>query len=490
MSVTEMHCLPTKFQMIKFRETYIIYIVILLCGGLFLFWFFHNPVRSFAESVPGLDNRPPASAATSDSVIIGEHFTRLDSTYVSALTGKWPNFRGTEYDNINKDNIKLIDKWPTGGPEILWEKELGEGHAAPAIYNGRIYLLDYDERRERDVLRCFALADGTELWRRGYHVKIKRNHGMSRTIPAVNDKYVVTIGPRCQVMCNDAITGEMKWGIELVRDYKATEPLWYTGQCPFIDNNIAVLAVGGRTLLMGVDCATGQVVWQTPNPDSLKMSHSSVVPMTIAGKKMYVYHALGALCGISAEEGDKGNLLWMSKDFSSSVIAPSPVFVGNNRIFVTAGYGAGSALFTINRNGESFSVQMVQNFKPSGGMASEQQTPIYKDGYVFNIQTKDAGANRNQFICCASDNFKKILWTSNTTERFGLGPYLVADNKFFILNDEGEMTIARYSTSKFEVLDKAEVIKGNDAWGPLALADGMLILRDSKKMVCVNVRAN
>lgn len=478
------------FRMIKFREAYIIYLVILLCCGFFLYWFFHSPVKSFAESVPGLDNRPATSAFSSDSVIIGEFFTRLDSSFTSPLSGKWPNFRGADHDNVNKETIRLIDKWPATGPEILWEKELGEGHAAPAIYNGRVYLLDYDERRERDVLHCYSLTDGTELWRRGYKVKIKRNHGMSRTIPAVNDKYVVTIGPRCQVMCNDALTGEMIWGIDLVREYKAYEPLWYTGQCPVIDDNIAVLAVGGRYLLMGVDCATGKVVWQTPNPDSLKMSHSSVVPMTIAGKKMYVYNSLGGLCGISAEEGDKGKLLWMTKDFSSSVIAPSPLFAGGDRVFVTAGYGAGSGLFKINRNGESFSVQTLQIFKPAEGMASEQQTPIYKDGYVFNIQTKDAGTTRNQFICCASDNFKKILWTSSTAERFGLGPYLLADNKFFILNDEGEMTIARYSTSGFEVLDKAEVIKGNDAWGPLALADGMLILRDSKKMVCVNIRAN
>jgi outer membrane protein assembly factor BamB len=476
--------------MIKFREAYIIYIVTLLCGGLFLYWFFHSPVRSFSESLPGLDNRPSVSASSSDSVIIGEFFTRPDSTYVSSLTGKWPNFRGSDRDNINKENIKLIDKWPAGGPEILWEKELGEGHAAPAIYNGRVYLLDYDERRERDVLHCYSLKDGTELWRRGYNVKIKRNHGMSRTIPAVNEKYVVSIGPRCQVMCNDAITGEMIWGIDLVREYKAVEPLWYTGQCPVIDNNIAVLAVGGRTLLMGVDCATGKVVWQTPNPDSLKMSHSSVMPMTIAGKKMYVYNSLGGLCGISAEEGDRGKLLWLTKDFSPSVIAPSPLYVGGDRVFVTAGYGAGSALFRINKSGEIFSVQTLQVYKPSEGMASEQQTPVYKDGYVFNIQTKDAGATRNQFICCSPNNFKKILWTSSTTERFGLGPYLLADNKFFILNDEGEMTIARFSSSKFEVLDKAAVIKGNDAWGPLALADGMLILRDSKKMVCVNIRAN
>jgi outer membrane protein assembly factor BamB len=290
-------------------------------------------------------------------------------------------------------------------------------------------------------------------------------------------------------MCCDAITGELKWGIDLVRKYKAVEPLWYTGQCPLIDNNIAVLAAGGTNLLMGVDCATGKVVWQTPNPDNFKMSHSSVVPMTIGGKKMYVYNALGSLCGISAEESDKGKLLWHTKEFSSSVIAPSPLFVGKDRIFVTAGYGAGGALFRINRTGESFSAQTVQIYKPSEGMASEQQTPIYRDGCVFNIQTKDAGATRNQFICCSPDNMKKALWTSSTTERFGLGPYLVADNKFYILNDEGVMTIARYSTSRFEVLDKAAVIKGNDAWGPMALADGMLIMRDSKKMVCIDIRA-
>lgn len=475
----------------KIRIERLVLPFIILAGCcIFLFWFFYNPVREFSEMVPGLDNRPPRSASASDSVIIGEHFTRYDSTFTSSLTGKWPNFRGSEYDNVNKENIRLIDKLPADSSRILWEKELGEGHAAAAIYNGRVYLLDYDERRERDILHCYALADGKELWRRGYNIKIKRNHGMSRTIPAVNDKYVVTIGPRCQVMCNDAVTGDLLWGIDLVRDYSAVEPLWYTGQCPVIDNNVAVLAVGGKVLMMGVDCATGKVLWQTPNPDSLKMSHSSVVPMTLAGKKMYVYNALGALCGISAEDTDKGRLLWKTKDFEKSVIAPSPVFVGQSRVFVTAGYSAGSALFSINGEGSNFSVQTLQVYKPSEGMSSEQQTPIFKDGFVYNIQTKDAGPTRNQFICCAPDNFKNILWTSSASDRFGMGPYIVADGKFYILNDEGEMTIARFSTSRFEVLDKAKVIDGNDAWGPLAIADGLLILRDSKKMFCMDLRVN
>jgi outer membrane protein assembly factor BamB len=82
------------------------------------------------------------------------------------------------------------------------------------------------------------------------------------------------------------------------------------------------------------------------------------------------------------------------------------------------------------------------------------------------------------------------VYTSSKTDRFGLGPYILADNKFFILSDDGEMTIARFSTSKFEVLDKTKIIEGQDAWGPLAIADGLMLMRDAKFMLCIDLRAN
>jgi outer membrane protein assembly factor BamB len=79
--------------------------------------------------------------------------------------------------------------------------------------------------------------------------------------------------------------------------------------------------------------------------------------------------------------------------------------------------------------------------------------------------------------------------SSGKTTRFGLGPYILADNKFFILNDDGEMTIAKYSTSTFQVLDKAKILDGQDSWGPIAITGGYLLMRDSKTMVCLDVRA-
>lgn len=471
----------------KRSNRYIIAIVASFAVIAFLFWFLKNPTNDFKVNLPGQDNRPAKGSDTTEVIKIGELFTQYENSTTS-LTGKWPHFRGADYDNINKESISLIDKWEKNGPKIIWKIDLGEGHAAPAIYNGKVYLLDYNEAKKADGLRCFSLETGKELWKRSYKVHVKRNHGMSRTIPAVTDKYVVTIGPRCQVMCANPQTGDLIWGIDLVKEYKTEVPFWYTGQCPMIDNDIAVIAPGGTSLLIGVDCATGKVVWQTPNPDKWKMSHSSVMPMTFGGKKMYLYAAVGGICGVSAEGSDIGRILWKTTQFAPNVVAPSPLVLDNGKILITAGYGAGAMLFQLIKSGDGFEVKVIQKYKPIEGLASEQQTPIYMNGHIYCIQPKDAGGTRNQFVCTTTSDTKKILWTSGKTDRFGLGPYVFADGKFFILNDDGALAIAKASPSGWVLLDKANVIEGQDSWGPIAIADGYLLMRTSKQMVCIDIR--
>jgi outer membrane protein assembly factor BamB len=468
-------------------EISVLVFVILVCITAFTLWFIHDPVSELTMSVPGLDNRPPKDESAEELVIIGEKFIEYGD-YASELTGKWTQFRGADFDNVVKDKTPLIDNWGESGPKILWEVLLGEGHAAPVIWNGRAYILDYDENKKADALRCFALESGEQIWKRSYEVQVKRNHGMSRTIPSINEKYIVTIGPRGHVMCSDPQTGDFLWGIDLVKQYKTEIPFWYTGQCPFIDGDVAIIAPGGTSMIIGVDCATGEVVWETPNPNGWKMSHSSVMPMAFEGKKMYVYAAIGGLCGVSAESGDAGKILWETNEFSPSVVAPSPVVFDDGRIYITAGYGAGAALFQLKPAGNGFSVETLQNYKPREGMASEQQTPLVYQGRMYGVLPKDAGNNRNQFVCCDPSDCRKYLWTSGKTHRFGLGPYIIADEKLFILDDDGTLTIAKITNSGLNILDQARVIEGQDAWGPIAIADGYLLMRDSKKMVCLDMR--
>ena len=120
-------------------------------------------------------------------------------------------------------------------------------------------------------------------------------------------------------------------------------------------------------------------------------------------------------------------------------------------------------------------------------MACEQQTPLYHNGYFYSIQPKDAGELRQQFVCYHPDDCTKLIWSSGSQNRYGLGPFIIADNKFYILNDDGTLTMAQVSTKEFKLLDQAKILDGHDAWGPFAILGTRMLLRDSKTLVCINI---
>lgn len=450
-------------------------------------WIGKDPTQNFTESVPGLDNRG-AGFGADEEVIIGELFENFGAEYMP-LSETWPRFRGEHFDNISRSTIPLKDRFPTTGPEIIWSAELGEGHSGAAIWKGLVYILDYDEDGRADQLRTFSLATGKELWRRGYNVAIKRNHGMSRTVPAITEEYILTIGPRCHVMCLNRENGDFLWGIDVEKDFESEVPLWYTGQCPLIDNGIAVIATGGKALMIGVDMATGEKVWETPNPNGYKMSHSSVIPYTYGGRNIYVYSAIGAIFGVAADGPDAGTLLWEVPQWNKSVVAPSPICMPDGKIFITAGYGAGSMMIQLRANNGTLTPEIVTEYAPREGLSSEQQTPLLWNGHLFGIMPKDGGTLRNQMVCVHPSDPKKIIWSSGADKRFGLGPFLVADNKMYLWNDDGKLFILQPSVSGYQELDMAQVIPdGHDAWAPIAVADGFMVVRDSHTMVCIDMK--
>ncbi len=453
--------------------------------GFLAWWLGTDPTHDFEISMEGADNRE--SGGVAQEVAIGEHYEQFATDYVT-LAGTWPRFRGSDFDNISKSDVPLINEFGSEGPKILWSKELGEGHSGAAIYEGLAYILDYDEEQRADILRCYSLVDGKEMWERGYGLNIKRNHGMSRTIPAITEDYILTMGPMCHVMCLDRETGDFNWGLDVAKDYESEIPLWYTGQCPLVDDGKAILATGGNALMVAIDMETGEKVWETPNPEGWKMSHSSVMPFIYGGRKMYVYSAIGALVGVAADGDDAGSILWSTTVWNHSVVAPSPVCMPDGKIFMTAGYGAGSMMAQLSESNGAFSIEVITKYPPRDGLAGEQQTALYWEGHLIGIMPKDGGANRNQMVCVHPDNPQEPVWTSGTETRFGLGPYFIADDKLFILRDDGTLFIAQPSTDRYIQMDEVKVIEdGHDAWAPFAIADGYLLMRDANTLVCIDL---
>jgi outer membrane protein assembly factor BamB len=456
--------------------------------GVILGWHLYSPGRNVVLQAPGADNRPPETARKADDVRIGEFFMRYDDggDVAPTLTGRWTCFRGETFTNVVRADENI-----TPGEEeyaVVWSVETGEGHAAPVIYDGRVYFLDYDEGLSSDMLRCFALESGKELWRRWYRVPMKRNHGFSRTAPVVSGDYIITLGPQGHVMCCHPVSGDMLWSLDVQKEFKTEVPFWYAGQCPRVDDGVFVVAPAGEeVLLAGIDCRSGELVWQTPNEVGFKMSHSSVTPMTLGGKRTYVYAGVGGVCGVSAERNDRGTLLWSAAKWQPSVIAPSPLQLSAGSIFLVAGYGTGGALLTVNRTGSTWNASIREQYRPNEGLSSEQQTPILYRDMIISVMPKDGGSLRDRLVAYSPSNLHAPLWSSGADERFGLGPYMVINDCLFAFKEDGELYVYGIRTSGMNLLKKQRIMDGVDAWGPMAYADGKLIVRDAHTVKCLKI---
>ena len=444
-------------------------------------WLSADAPQRFEVRLPGADNRPKGPGGEDEPATIKGRLLKSDGVPAD-LPGAWPRFRGPDLDGISKEQTKLARTWPEQGPDVLWSIPVGEGYAGAAVLAGRVYIIDYDEENKGDAIRCLSLADGKEIWRYSYPLVVKKQHGRSRGVPTVTDKHLVAIGPKCHVTCLDSVTGEFRWMFNLVKEFKTKIPEWYTAQCPLIEDGKAIIAPGGDALMMAVDCESGEIVWKTSDPNDWVMTHSSIVPMEFNGKRFYVYcggdQIKGGVVGVSAENG---SVLWKYEQWKMRINVPTPVVVGEDRIFLTAGYGQTEKGCTMLRLTEANGKILVESefLHTTDVFGSIQQTPIFYEGHIYGVRPDE------QLVCL--DLKGKVLWTSTSAKKFGSGPYTIIDGLMYVMNDSGVLTLVQVGPSGYVQLAEAKVLDGHESWGPMAVAGGRLIVRDLTRMICLDI---
>jgi outer membrane protein assembly factor BamB len=449
----------------------------LIALGVFAGWL-RAPVRApVVPRVPGADRPAGETAPTAGEDVFAAGVVVAGPGKPAQLPGSWPRFRGALLDGISRDAMPLARSWPGGKPRELWSAEVGEGYAGPVIAEGRVYLMDYDREKQRDALRCLSLADGAEIWRFSYPMAVKRNHGLTRTVPALAGRFVVAMGPKCHVLCVEAGSGKFQWGLDLVKDRGTTVPPWYTGQCPLVDGDAVILAPGGpEALMLAVDLATGQERWRTPNPNDWKMTHSSVVPFELEGRRYFLYCASGGVVAVSA--GD-GAIAWETGSWKINIATvPSPVLLDNGRVFLTGGYNAGCLLLQFKHEENRLVAKELWRAKPDV-FGATQHSPVWWKGHLYGIRAD------GRFVCLGPDG--KVVWASGPETNFGLGPLILAGDLALALNDSGRLTLLEANAVAYQPLAEAQIMDGHEAWAPLALAGDRLLARDMTRMVCLHL---
>src|SRR5439155_20814699 len=60
----------------------------------------------------------------------------------AATADDWPQWLGPMRDDVWKET-GIVEKFPEGGPKILWRVPLAGGYSGPAVAAGKVYVTDF-----------------------------------------------------------------------------------------------------------------------------------------------------------------------------------------------------------------------------------------------------------------------------------------------------------------------------------------------------------
>lgn len=391
----------------------------------------------------------------------------------------WPQFLGPYRDGISRETVPLAASWPQGGPPVLWSFALEDGFGGAAVLGDEVFVADR-EASMSNVLYCLDLATGAKKWRVAFEAKGKQpSHPGTRCTPAVDEKRVYFIDPFATVYCIDRATHRLAWSTNLVTAFACEIPKWECGQSPLLFKDMLILAPSGKKGgIVALKKATGEVAWKSQ--DIGGQTHSSPMAVRIGNSVQIVTIALGGISGVDAADG---TLLW-SWPWNGVKPIPNPAYCGGGRFFLVEGYGAGCAMICVTNDASG--AFTVTNIFSNTLCHGQIPTPIYHDGYIYT--SGNSNKQNDGFMCL--DQTGAVKWKTGRKPWFERGNFLMAGGMIYHLDGaSGVLRLIKPDPDAYTQLAEAPVTKGGQAWAPLAITSGKLLVRGKNDLTCLDVRA-
>ena len=406
-------------------------------------------------------------------------------TATQVFASDWPQYLGPDRNAVSSEK-GLLRTWPAEGPKVLWTIPLGEGFGAAAIVEGKVYVYDRVEDNT-NILRCLDLMTGKEEWTFSNEAPGSVSFDGTRSVPTIDGDKIYICGTFGNLFCVDRNTHKALWHKNIWIDFGGTDyPKWAIAQNPLIYKNMVIIA--SQTEQAGVvayDKENGNIIWKTPklpgevgyvSPAIVKISGEDHLTMITASSRDG--STRGVVLGYNPKDG---TLLWSYEGWQCGIPIPNVTETGNNQLFVTGGYNAGSVLIQVDKNGDSYAVKEIMRSKE---FISHVHPAVLYKGYVYT-QNSD-NSTQDGFGCM--DLKSNIKWKTKRKPGFDKGGYILVDDMIISSDGEKMLYLIEPTPEEFKVLAQAELLDTKQSWGPLALSDGKLIIRDQKQMKCVLVK--
>ena len=395
----------------------------------------------------------------------------------------WPQYFGPTRNGVSSQK-DILRTWPEKGPEVLWTAEIGIGYGGPVVKDGKVYLLDRDDK-VGDKLRCFDLANGKELWSFSYDAPGSVMFPGSRSVPTVDGNKIYTVGPYGNLYCIDLNTHKPIWNKNVWTDFGGGEiPKWAITQCPLVYGDLLILASQApQAGVVAYEKLTGKVKWTTPSLGPVGYVSPAIVKVGTENHLVMVTASAGR--GASASGGKvigidplTGKVLWEYTNWQCGIPIPNVVEAGENKFLISGGYQAGSAMIKVDKKADG-SYGVTELYK-NADFGTHTQPPILYKGYFYVMYTNNE--RKDGMVCMSLDG--QIKWKTSRAPLFDKGGMILADGLFLATDGSTKLYLIEPDPTAFKPVASAELLKEGQNWAPLALVNGKLLIRDQSRL-CV-----
>jgi len=422
----------------------------------------------------------------------------------------WPQYLGPNR-NSKSDEKGILRSWPETGPEVLWTVNVGIGYGGPVIKDGKVYLLDRDDK-VGDNLRCFDLSSGKELWNFAYNAPGTVMFPGSRSVPAIDGNYIYTCGHYGDLYCVDINTHMPVWKKQIWTDFGGVLPdgepgfggpfpTWAISQCPLVYGDLLILASQAPDAgVVAYDKRSGELKWKTPSQGRVGYVSPTIVKIDGSDHLVMITASSGGRGGQELVPGNvvgidpmNGNILWKFAEWQCGIPVPGAVDAGDNKLLITGGYELGALMIKVEKKADG-SYGTTELFR-TVEFGDQTKPPLLIDGYFY----AQYGTNnrRDGLTCMNMDG--EIMWKTKRDPDFNKGSMIYADGIILATDGAKKLFLIEPDPAGFKPLTSTELLAappagegmaarfGTQNWAPIALADGKLLIRDQSRMMCVKV---
>ena len=352
----------------------------------------------------------------------------------------------------------------------MWKQPIGLGYASFVAADGRAFTIE--QRRREEVVSAYDVATGRELWTHGWEGEFVEYQGGDgpRSTPTYHAGRLYALGALGELRCLDAETGALVWRRNILADNGAPNLEWGMTASPLIvDDTVVVLPGGPRgKSVAAYNRLTGEPVWTSLDDPQ---AYTSPMLVTLGGVRQILIVSATRAAGLTVGEG---RLLWEYPWVTSyGINVAQPLLLGDDRVFLSAGYGHGAAVVEVARTGDDFSTRTIwQNTR----MKNKFTSSVLHEGYIYGLD--------EAILACVDAATGELKWKGG---RYGYGQILLAGDRVIVLTEDGDVALVRATPDRHDEVARFPAIEGR-SWNHPIITGGYLVVRNLREMAAFDLR--